>query len=158
MEKSNSTVAMPDYDALFRRYAEAYNRSLGETVDSKIIRGFFAEAFVSAGVNGIVNAGSNDRHFEKTLQQGYEFYRAIGARSMQLDHVEAAELYENHDRVRVFFIAHYMNNNSKVTIPFDLMYLLQRRKDGPKIFAFIAGDEIGLYKHHGLVDANGNPS
>lgn len=49
----------PDYQASFRDYAAAYERSLGASVDSAAIRSFFAEGFVSAGVNGQVMAGFN---------------------------------------------------------------------------------------------------
>ena len=61
--------------------------------------------------------------------------------------------------MRVFYVAQYERSDGAwITIPFDVLYLLQRRKDGPKIFAFIAGDEMALYREHGLVDADGNPA
>lgn len=143
----------PDYEAFFRAYTQAYERSLGDSVDVATIRGFFAEAFVSASVSGHVAAGANDEHFEQTLKKGFAFYKAIGTTSMQVVRVEPEALHENHDRVRVFYLAGYRRKDgSEVSIPFDLSYLLQRRSSGPKIFGFIAGDEMGAYKAHGLVD------
>jgi hypothetical protein len=148
----------PDYETFFREYAAAYQRSLGETVDVNTIRSFFAEAFVSAGVGGEVAAGSNDETFAETLEKGFAFYKAIGTVKMAVDHVQAEALYENHDRVRVFYVADYRKKDgTELSIPFDLMYLLQRRSDGPKIFGFIAGDEMGLYRRYGLVNDRGEP-
>ena len=149
----------PNYEAFFSDYVHAYERSLGERVDTKAIRGFFVESFLSASVAGQVSAGANDDAFEKTLQQAYVFYRAIGTVSMQLERVEAEPLYENHDRVRVFYRAGYRKHDgTQPSISFDVMYLVQRRPGGPKIFGFIAGDEMAVYRQHGLVNERGEPA
>jgi len=145
----------PDYELFFREYAKTYERSLGESVDVAAIRGFFAEAFVAASVGGQVMAGANDETFEETLRRGYAFYKTIGTTSMSVDRVEPEPLYENHDRVRVFYSAGYRKRDgTEVSIPFDVLYLLQRRSGGPKIFGFVAGDEMAAYREHGLVDAS----
>jgi hypothetical protein len=149
---------MPDYTQWFRDYAAAYERSLGERVDSAAIRVCFAEGFVAASLQGPVQAGINDEAFERTLQAAYGFYRAIGTRSMSVERVEVAPICPNHDRVRVFYRAGYRKpDGSPLTIRFDVVYLLQRRGEGPKIYAFIAGDEMALYRQHGLVDHAGRP-
>ncbi|HTN31115.1 MAG TPA: hypothetical protein VL178_09795 [Pseudomonas sp.] len=148
----------PDYEQFFHEYAAAYERSLGESVDVAAICGFFAEAFIAAGVNGQVAAGANDETFEAALRQGYGFYKAIGTTGMKVERVEAQALYENHDRVRVFYSARYRKKDgSEVSIPFDVLYLLQRRSGGPKIFGFIAGDEMAAFRAQGLVDETGQP-
>jgi hypothetical protein len=150
---------MPDYERFFREYAKAYERSLGESIDVAAIRGSFAEAFVSASIGGQVAAGANDETFEATLRKGFGFYKAIGTTSMKVVRVETESLYENHDRVRVFYCAGFRKRNgTEVSIPFDVLYLLQRRAGGPKIFGFIAGDEMAVYKQHGLVDQTGQPA
>ena len=75
---------------------------------------------------------------------------------MKVERVEADALYENLDRVRVYYRAAYRKKDgSSLEIPFDVLYLLQRRAAGPKIFAFIAGDEMGLYRRYGLVNDKG---
>lgn len=151
-------MGMPDYEQFFREYAAAYRRSLGETVDSKMIRAFFAEGFVAASTTGKVQAGENDDAFEETLKKGYAFYKAIGTRSMDVERVEAQSLCEAHDKVRVFYRAGYRRPDGKaLEIPFDVTYLLQRRQGGPKIFAFVAGDEAALYKQHGLISEGSSP-
>jgi hypothetical protein len=152
-------LAQPDYEALFRDYVAAYNRSLGDTVDVKAFRAFFAESFIGAGANGQVSVGRNDESFAKTLQQGYAFYKAIGTRRMEIDLVHAEPLHEGHDKVIVSYRAHYKKKDgSRLEIPFQLVYLLQRREGGPKIFGFVAGDEMALYREHGLVDEQGRPA
>jgi hypothetical protein len=149
---------MPDYTQWFRGYAAAYERSLGERVDVAAIRACFAEGFVAASLQGPVQAGLNDEAFARTLQAAYGFYRAIGTRSMSVERVEVSPVCPNHDRVRVFYRAGYRKpDGSPLTIRFDVVYLLQRRGEGPKIYAFIAGDEIALYRQHGLVDEAGRP-
>lgn len=158
---------LPDYEAFFRAYAKAYERSLGDSADVAAdvaagvatIRSFFAEAFVSASVSGQVAAGANDAAFEETLRKMYGFYKAIGTTGMKVDRVEPEVLYENHDRVRVFYSAGYRRRDgTAVSIPFDVLYLLQRRNGGPKIFGFIAGDEMAVYRKLGLVDETGQPA
>jgi hypothetical protein len=152
-------VQQPDYEAFFREYARAYERSLGDSIDVEAIRGFFAEAFVSASTTGQVAAGKNDKQFGETMEKGYAFYKAIGTVSMAIDRVEPEVLCENHDRVRVFYVAGYRKKDgSAVSIPFDVVYLLQRRAEGPKIFGFISGDEMGTYRQYGLVNEAGEPA
>ena len=149
----------PDYETWFRAYAEAYTRSLGGEVEVEAIRGFFAETVLALGVDGTLNpASTTDEAFGDMLAQMYAFYTAIGTRRMAVDRVEVSPLYDNHDRVRVFYRADYeQGDGSAVTIPFDLVYLVQRRRTGPAIFAFIAGDELAEYCRQGLVDADGRP-
>jgi hypothetical protein len=159
--ESATEIAMesPDYDAFFQNYAKAYERSLGDSVDVEAIRAFFAEAFLSASVGGNVAVGANDTTFVETLRKGYAFYKAIGTLSMSVRRVEPERLYENHDRVRVFYLARYRKRDAtEVSIPFDVMYLLQRRSGGPKIFGFIAGDEMATYRSYGLVNDRGEPA
>lgn len=153
------TVNFPNYESFFREYAKAYERSLGTDVDVDAIRGFFAEAFVSAGVGGQVAVGANDETFAQTLKTGFGFYKSIGTTGMAVERVETEVLYENHDRVRVFYRAGYRKKDgTELSIPFDVLYLLQRRADGPKIFGFIAGDEMAVYRRLGLVDESGQPA
>ena len=149
---------MPDYTQWFRAYAAACERSLGDRVDVAAIRGCFAEGFVAASLQGPVQPSVNDAAFERTLQAAWAFYRAIGTRSMSVERVEVAPVCLNHDRVRVFYRAGYRKpDGSPLTIRFDVVYLLQRRGEGPKIYALIAPDEMALYRQHGLVDEAGRP-
>src|SRR5690606_18168747 len=63
-----------------------------------------------------------------------------------------------HDMVRPYFHADYKKKNDEaLPIEFDVVYMLQRREGGPKIFAVVAGDEMGIYRRYGLVDEEGKP-
>lgn len=42
-------------------------------------------------------------------------------------------------------------DGSEVTIPFDVIYLLQLLGGQPKIFAYITGDAMGVLREHGLL-------
>jgi hypothetical protein len=78
---------------------------------------------------------------------------------MTLLKIEVTPIDAFHDMVRPYFRADYRKKNGDdLSIPFDLAYTLQRREGGPKIFAFIAGDEMALYREHGLVDEEGKPA
>ena len=68
----------PDYETFFHHYAGAYERSLGDRVETGLIRSFFAESFLGASTLGGVSVGANDDAFARTLEQGYAFY---GSRS-----------------------------------------------------------------------------
>jgi hypothetical protein len=148
-----------DYLSHFRRYADAYTRSLGDRVDTETIRGFFAEEVLALGTNGTLHPAKNDASFDEMLTRAYAFYKAVGTRRMSVERVEVSAVYENHDAVRVFYVADYeRSDGTPLSIRFDLCYLVQRRDDRPLIFAFVAGDEMALYREHGLVDADGAPT
>jgi hypothetical protein len=42
-----------------------------------------------------------------------------------------------------------------VTIDFDVTYLLHLESGAPQIFAYVAGDEQGALREHGLVPREG---
>ena len=149
----------PDYDAFFRNYIDVCNRSMTGGVDADAIRASYAEYFVSAGVGGAVRGAANDEKYAEVLRQGAGFYEAIGLQGMTLLKVEATPIDAEHDMVRPYFRADYRRKDGEtLSIEFDVVYMLQRREGGPKIFAFVSGDEMGLYRQHGLVDEEGKPA
>jgi hypothetical protein len=44
-----------------------------------------------------------------------------------------------------------------LSIPVPVSFLMQRRPGGPRIFGFVAGDGMAVYREHGLVDDQGKP-
>lgn len=139
--------------SIFRAYADAYNRSLGDSVDVEGIRASFADCFVAAGPD-VVNCGRNDDSFVATLQQGYAFYRSIGTKHIDVRRLVPIAIDDRHHMVKVFYTASYekAGTGEPMAIEFDVTYLLQTRDGASKIFAFVAGDEMGLYRRYGLVD------
>jgi hypothetical protein len=141
----------PDFESFFRDYADAYNRSLGETVDAAAIRACFAEGFVGAGPSGVA-CGANDDRFAARLEEGFAFYRRIGTQRMALRRIDVTPIDPLHHLVKVFYRADYRKADGEpVSIDFDVTYLLQTRDGVSKVFGFIAGDEMAAYRHHGLL-------
>lgn len=139
----------------FAGYIEAFNRSLGDAVDADGIRRHFSSCFVGAGPQG-VQCGQNDEHFTEMLEQGYAFYRSIGTRAMVVREVTTTRIDATHELARVAYTAHYVKPQGEpVAIDFEVSYLLAARGETYEIFAFVTGDEMALYRKHGLVpDAN----
>jgi hypothetical protein len=149
----------PDYEAFFRNYVDVFNGSMKDGVDADAILANYAEYIVSASAGGAVQGGANDGKYVEALRQGAGFYQAIGLLGMALLKVEVTAIDAEHDMVRPHFRADYRKKDGKtVSIEFDVVYMLQRRAGGPKIFAFVAGDEMGMYRQHGLVDEHGKPA
>ena len=152
-------MQQPDYEKFFRNYVEVFNRSTTGEPDTDAIRASYAEYFVSASANGAVQGGANDEKYADILRQGAGFYQSIGLVGMTVLKVETTEIDGEHDMVRPFFRADYRKKDgSPVSIEFDLAYFCQRRFDGPKIFAFVAGDEMALYREVGLMGEDGKPA
>lgn len=147
-----------DYADFFKRYAKVFEQSLADRSHIPTLRSFFAEHFLGLSFHGTVEAGTNDENFGRMLDEGYAFYKAIGTTAMRVETVVAQPLHRDHDRIEVSYTAEYRRpGGEQLSIPFSVVYLTQRRKDGAKIFAFIAGDEMELYRQYGLVDADGKP-
>lgn len=151
-------MRQPDYEAFFSNYVAVFNRSLTDGADADAVRASYAEYFVSAGAGGAVMGGANDDRYAEVLRQGAGFYRAVGLQGMRIIKVEVTPLDAEHDMVRPYFHADYKKKNGEaLPIEFDVVYMLQRREGGPKIFAVVAGDEMGIYRRYGLVDEEGKP-
>ena len=148
----------PDYEAFFRDYVSIFNCSIQPGTDTDAIRASYAEYFVAASAGGVVQGGANDEKYADVLRQGADFYKAIGLQGMTLLKVESTPIDGEHDMVRPYFRADYRKKDgSQPSIEFDLVYFLQRRPDRPKIFGFVAGDEMALYREKGLVGEDGKP-
>lgn len=140
----------PDVESFFENYTAAYNRSLGERVDIDAIRACFTDSFIAAGPQGVV-AGNNDDTFIERLRKGYEFYKSIGTRHMAVQSVKSHRIDPLHLMATVAYRATYDKDGETVTIDFPVTYLLQHREARLRIFGFIAGDEMELYRQYGLL-------
>lgn len=138
-------------EEFFAGYAEAFNRSLGETVDTAGIRRHFSSCFVGAGPQG-VRCGQNDEQFAEALETGYAFYRSIGTRAMAVRGVTTVPVDALHTLARVAYRASYVKpDGDPLEIDFEVSYLLAAREETYEIFAFVTGDEAALYREHGLL-------
>ena len=149
---------VPDYHEFFDDYVQTFNKVLAGNGDVGSIRHCYAENFISASANQSVEAGRNDDHYGNALRDGTEFYRRIGTKRLNVRRVEPQPIDDGHDMVRVLMSSDYVKSGADISIDFDVTYLLQRRENGPKIFAYVSGDEMALYREHGLVDEQGHPT
>ncbi len=144
------TTGQPDFEDFFHSYVAAFNRSLGESVDAEGIRKHFSDIFIAAGPDSLAT-GENDDTFSKTLEKGYDFYKSIGTTHMAVESAQPVDIDETHFLVKVGYHATYEKDGDEITIPFEVSYLIEVRNGHPKIFGFVAGDEMALYREHGLV-------
>lgn len=137
--------------AYFETYADLYNRALaGEDVYDEIMDRF-TDNFIAAGPQGVTH-GKQGGAFRRMLDRGYRFYRDIGTKKMTAKRVEVTPIDPTHRMAKVSYCAEYVKaDGSPLKIEFDMTYMLDTSGAKPKIFAFVAGDEIEIYRRHGLI-------
>jgi len=137
----------------FALYEARVNKALEDTpeVDAKATAEAFSDCFIYANPSG-VNCGKNDEQFRSQILQGFEFYRSIGTKGMKISHLAITVLDEFHVQARVSWQSDYVKKDGTgERIDFDVIYLLQTIGEGPKIFAYITGDEEGALRERGLI-------
>jgi hypothetical protein len=153
-------VSAPDpLDAFFAEYAARVNRALADPPEEDVeeTAGAFARCFVEASPAGI-NCGQNDAGFREMIPKGYAFYRSIGTKSMTIIALTKTPLDERHTMVKVHWKALYSRpGGAELPIEFDVIYFLQAQDRGPKIFAYVTGDEQQVLRDHGLLPREGGP-
>lgn len=139
-------------DQFFTRYEARFNDVLsGQQPDVAEIAADFAAHFIEASPAGII-AGANDQKFREAIPQGWGFYKKIGVREMTIRSKDITMLDEMHAMVRVQWnCAFTRQDQSKGDIVFEVIYMLQLGKEGPKIFAYVTGDEHKALKEEGLI-------
>jgi hypothetical protein len=137
--------------AFFESYANLYNRALaGENVFADLASRF-SPKFIAAGPDGVVT-GKQGAAFRRQLDKAYRFYRQIGTKRMTAKRVEVTKIDEAHSMAKVHYCADYVKpDGSPLKLEFDVAYFLDMSTVKPKIFGFVAGDEMGLYRQHGLI-------
>ncbi len=139
--------------AFFDDYVARFNEALDGSPDLGAIAAQYTDAFLAAGPGG-VTPGQNDAAFIEMLGQVYDRYRAIGTERMTVQDVVVTPIDEQHAMARVDFGSRYVrpSDGKPIEIDFDVTYLLERQERW-RVFAFIAGDEEGLLREHGLLTA-----
>lgn len=135
----------------FDRYAHCFNRALAGEADLDTIAAFYASAFIAASPSGVA-AGENNAQLREAMAQGYDRYRAIGTKAMQIRDLRVTLIDDRHCLARVAWRSTYARDDlAEQIIDFDVHYLVQLCDDQPKIFGWIAGDEEAALKQHGIV-------
>lgn len=145
---------MQSVEEFFAGYAAAFNRSLGESVDAAGIQAHYSQCFVAAGPQGVF-CGQNDESFSDTLQQGYVFYKSIGAQAMAVRDIATTPIDATHQMAAVCYHGTYAKppsqNGETVEVDFSVTYMLATKGETYEIFAFVSGDEMALYRKLGLL-------
>lgn len=139
-------------EAFFDAYASRFQQALQGIDDVDATAAAFAECFIEAHPKG-VTCGKNDAAFRKMIPQGNDHYRKIGTQEMRVRKIESSRLDENHYMAKVFWHSSYVKKGGEtVHIPFSVIYLLQEIEGVLSVFCYIAGDEQGLLKEHGVIE------
>jgi len=136
----------------FDQYANRFNKALrGESNDIEGTVASFANYFIEAGPSG-VNCGRNDKQFREVIPQGYEFYRNIGIKSMDIISKTITLLDNVHTMTKIHWKSDFIRKDGVTgNIEFDIIYLVQSIDNMHKIFAYITGDEQAAMKEKGLI-------
>lgn len=136
----------------FAAYAARMNEALNDPpkIDAEATAAAFAGCFVEASPAGII-CGKNDEAFLEQIPKGYEHYKNIGTRSMNITSLEITPLDELHAVAKVHWDSNYVRKDKKeIRIEFDVFYFVQMKADIPEIFAYVTGDEQKVMKEYGL--------
>lgn len=145
-------MSTPDYRSFFEDFASAYQNALSGGSGEDLHR-FFAENFMALGSNATLRLTNLNTDFDDYLEHSAKLYARATPIALTVTRVEFEELFAEHDRVKVHFEASYDSPDGKpLTLAFEVVYLLQRRTNGPKIFAFITGHDIADHPEFGLVN------
>lgn len=133
------------YEALINDALSGSEPEIDEAVNS------FASEFLEASPTGIITE-KNDKDFREVISKGWNFYKEIGVRSMDILSIQVTILDNLHAIVKVHWNCTFIRkNNTEGDISFDIFYLLQKNGDDLKIFAYITGDEQQALKDAGLI-------
>ncbi|WP_421951273.1 nuclear transport factor 2 family protein [Pelagibacterium sp.] len=139
-----------DFESFFADYLDAYNRSLGDRVDYGAIRSHFSSCFIAAGPEGVMTS-ENDESFSQALDKSCAFYKSIGTKKMNVTGVQITDIDEGHYIAKVHYAAEYEKDDEPLVIPFAVTYMLEDRDGQLKIFGFVAGDEMAIYRQYDLI-------
>lgn len=135
----------------FERYERVFNQALADDVNMEEVAALYAPEFIAASPAGVM-AGKNDAQFKEVMAQGYERYRAIGTKRMQIRDMRLSSIDDLHCTAHITWRATYdRNGKPDEIIDFDVHYLVQIIDEKPKVFAWISGDEQALLRKHGII-------
>mgnify|MGYP003575938399 CR=1 FL=1 len=148
----SNSIRQHEIENFFDRYEARVNEALaGEEPDIDETVNAFASEFIEASPNGVI-AGKNDKKFRKAINKGWTFYKEIGIRSMDILSTQINILDTFHALVKIHWNSTFvLKNTEKGDIAFDVYYLIQKRENDLRIFAYITGNEQQALKEAGLI-------
>ena len=141
-----------EMEEFFAGYEARVNAALGDppVVDVEGMAGAYADHVIEAHPGGVT-------HFEKeqfraAIPQLFERQRSTGAKSIKMVSLEVAPVDEHHWAGKVRWEARYEREDTgRVLGEFDETYFVQTIGEGPKIFAYVAGDEEKFLREKSLI-------
>lgn len=136
----------------FDDYTKCFNASLrdGAAVDTKAVRGSFADYFVESSPAG-VQGGKNGLLFGFVIPRGFRHFRRIGASGIRLAELQLTRIDDHHYMAQAHWDSSYRKKNGEQrVIRFDVVYFLTLHSGSPKIFSYITGDEKKMLRAHGI--------
>lgn len=135
----------------FERYECFFMDSLNGKVNADEIASLYASEFIAASEKGVM-AGKNDAGFMHAMEQGCEYYRSIGTKSMHVRNVDISPIDAMHCVAHVAWTAKYSTEkNPNIEIDFDVHYLMQELDGKLQVFGWVSGDEQEALKQHGVI-------
>jgi hypothetical protein len=140
-----------DIEEFFSRYQDLFNRAVSGDDDLGDIKNLYADEFIAATPHG-AHTGKIDADFESVMAKGYERYRAIGTKSMEVHGIDIHDIDDAHCLARVRWDSVYQqSDNDEIHVPFEVSYLLEQHGDGLRVFGWVSGDEQELLKANGIL-------
>lgn len=140
-------------ESFFAEYERRTNQALTDdpVVDVEATAGVFTDCFIESSPKGVM-CGTNDAKFREQIPKGFEFYRSIGTKSMQIQSINITAIDEMHSMVKISWRAHYVKkDSSELDLDFDVIYFVKSEGGKLKIFCHVTGDEEKAYKDNGIV-------
>jgi hypothetical protein len=138
-------------EEFFATYETHFNSALaGEANVEEHITASFAKCFVESSPVGVI-CGSNNDEFVKQIRSGFDFYKSIGSKSMNMISKDITLLDDVHAIVKVYWRYTYERDGQEGTIDFNTFYIVNTNETEPKIFAYITGDEQKALREKGLI-------
>ncbi len=136
---------------LFERYQDLFCQAIQGKADMDQITSSYASAIIGATPAGVM-ASQNDELFKEALKKGFDHYRSIGTKDMRIRSVRISSIDEYHCVAHVAWTACYRREDqSDLSVDFDVHYLVQNLDGSPKIFGWVSGDEQAVLKQNGII-------
>lgn len=140
-----------EVQGLFERYEGFFLRALAGEADMAELEELYTPDYIAASPAGVMS-GKIDARFRQTLLEGYEHYRAIGTRQMQVRHIDISPMGDSHCVAHVAWIATYARpNRPDAKIDFEVHYLVRLEGGMARVFGWVTGDEQAVLRRHGII-------
>lgn len=140
-----------DIEDFFDRYKTLFNGAVDGKENLGGIKELYSGEFIAATPHG-VHTGKVDEEFESTMSKGYERYRALGTKSMEVAGIDIQDIDDTHCLARVRWNSTYQKpDDGEIHVPFEVSYLLEQQGNDLKVFGWVTGDEEALLKANGVL-------